>query len=224
MPSRVGFRDKHRSACVTSHECQPARSNRLPPLWFSCGTSILGLSGVRAAAPVYRMTVLSFRRRATCSDDAGSPEQLELLGRIAQLRADLLGVFRPKVGPVAQVLHRNLCTSSGRLANRPNGPGCALSRVPRLRPGRRRCAHDGASHPGPGRVRTGGDGSEPNVKIAVIGSGVSGLGAAWALARTHDVTVWCGVQIHGHGLLDWVWPRDAWYCGADGHRRKVPTT
>src|SRR6478736_5775993 len=39
------------------------------------------------------MTVLSFRRRATCSDDAGSPEQLELLGRIAQLRADLLGVF-----------------------------------------------------------------------------------------------------------------------------------
>ena len=42
--------------------------------------------------------------------------------------------------------------------------------------------------------------------------------------RTHDVTVWCGVQIHGHGLLDWVWPRDAWYCGADGHRRKVPTT
>src|SRR6476619_253041 len=93
MPSRVGVRDKHRSACLTSHGCQPARSNRLPPLWFSCGTSILGLSGVRAAAPVYRMTVLSFRRRATCSDDAGSPEQLELLGRIAQLRADLLGVF-----------------------------------------------------------------------------------------------------------------------------------
>jgi hypothetical protein len=40
--------------------------------------------------------------------------------------------------------------------------------------------------------------------------------------RSHDVTVWCGVQIHGHDSDDWVWPRDAWYCGADGHRRRVP--
>jgi len=38
--------------------------------------------------------------------------------------------------------------------------------------------------------------------------------------RDHDVTVWCGVQIHAHGA-DWVWPRDAWYSGADGHRRRV---
>jgi hypothetical protein len=40
--------------------------------------------------------------------------------------------------------------------------------------------------------------------------------------RDHDVTVWCGVQIHGHGLEDWIWPRDAWFCGADGERRPVP--
>jgi hypothetical protein len=38
--------------------------------------------------------------------------------------------------------------------------------------------------------------------------------------RDHDVSLWCGVQIHGHDG-DWVWPRDAWYCGADGHRRRV---
>ena len=41
---------------------------------------------------------------------------------------------------------------------------------------------------------------------------------AW---RDHDVTVWCGVQIHGHAQ-DWIWPRDAWHCGSDGHRRRVP--
>jgi hypothetical protein len=41
--------------------------------------------------------------------------------------------------------------------------------------------------------------------------------------RDHDVAIWCGVQIHGHGGDDWVWPRDAWYCGSDGHRRRVPT-
>ena len=40
--------------------------------------------------------------------------------------------------------------------------------------------------------------------------------------RDHDVTVWCGVQIHGHGGADWVWPRDAWYTGADGERRRFP--
>ena len=40
--------------------------------------------------------------------------------------------------------------------------------------------------------------------------------------RDHDVTVWCGVQIHGHGGDDWVWPRDAWYTGADGERRRFP--
>jgi len=39
--------------------------------------------------------------------------------------------------------------------------------------------------------------------------------------RHHDVAVWCGVQIHGHDD-DWIWPRDAWYTGADGHRRRVP--
>lgn len=39
--------------------------------------------------------------------------------------------------------------------------------------------------------------------------------------RDHDVTVWCGVQIHGHGGRDWIWPRDAWFTGGDGERRRV---
>lgn len=39
--------------------------------------------------------------------------------------------------------------------------------------------------------------------------------------RHHDVSVWCGIQIHGHSD-DWIWPRDAWYTTADGHRRRVP--
>lgn len=38
--------------------------------------------------------------------------------------------------------------------------------------------------------------------------------------RHADVSVWCGVQIHGHDR-DWVWPRNAWYCGEDGHRRRI---
>ena len=38
--------------------------------------------------------------------------------------------------------------------------------------------------------------------------------------RDHDVTVWCGVQIHGPDGQNWIWPRDAWYCGSDGHRRR----
>jgi hypothetical protein len=37
--------------------------------------------------------------------------------------------------------------------------------------------------------------------------------------RHHDVTVWCGVQVHGPGGADWIWPRDAWFCGEDGVRR-----
>lgn len=41
--------------------------------------------------------------------------------------------------------------------------------------------------------------------------------------RDHDVAVWCGVQIHGHDHDDRIWPRDAWYCGADGHRRRLRT-
>lgn len=38
--------------------------------------------------------------------------------------------------------------------------------------------------------------------------------------RHHDVTVWCGVQIHGH-VEDWIWPRDAWVVSADGKRRSL---
>jgi len=41
--------------------------------------------------------------------------------------------------------------------------------------------------------------------------------------RDHDVTVWCGIQIHGHSD-DWIWPRDAWYTTSDGHRRRVPAS
>lgn len=44
-----------------------------------------------------------------------------------------------------------------------------------------------------------------------------------AVWRDHDVAVWCGVQIHGHDHDDRIWPRDAWYCGADGHRRRLRT-
>ena len=40
----------------------------------------------------------------------------------------------------------------------------------------------------------------------------------WEVA---DVAVFCGVQIHGHGGADWVWPRDAWITGADGERRPI---
>lgn len=39
--------------------------------------------------------------------------------------------------------------------------------------------------------------------------------------RRHDVAVWCGVQIHGHGGEDWIWARDAWFCGPDGERRAI---
>src|SRR5262245_20952226 len=60
---------------------------------FNAAHSFLGLSGVGAADQVYRMTVLSFRRRASSSDDAGAPEQLELLGRIAAFGADFVGVL-----------------------------------------------------------------------------------------------------------------------------------
>lgn len=40
--------------------------------------------------------------------------------------------------------------------------------------------------------------------------------------RQHDVTVWCGVQIHGHDGDDRIWSRDAWHCGADGEHRRFP--
>lgn len=37
------------------------------------------------------------------------------------------------------------------------------------------------------------------MRIAVVGSGVAGLGASWALARTHDVTVFeAGAHLGGH--------------------------
>jgi hypothetical protein len=36
--------------------------------------------------------------------------------------------------------------------------------------------------------------------------------------RDHDVAVCCGVQIHGPGGTDWVWPRDAVRCDRDGQR------
>lgn len=39
--------------------------------------------------------------------------------------------------------------------------------------------------------------------------------------RAHDVVVWCGVQIHGHGGEDWIWPRNAWFCGPDGKRMPI---
>ena len=43
----------------------------------------------------------------------------------------------------------------------------------------------------------------------------------WEVA---DVAVFCGVQIHGHGGADWVWPRDAWFTGADGERRPIESS
>lgn len=42
------------------------------------------------------------------------------------------------------------------------------------------------------------------------------------LWESHDVAVFCGVQVHGRDD-DWIWPRDAWYTLADGHRRRFPT-
>lgn len=39
--------------------------------------------------------------------------------------------------------------------------------------------------------------------------------------RDHDVTIWCGVQVHGPGGVDHIWPRDAWYATADGRRHRI---
>jgi uncharacterized protein len=46
------------------------------------------------------------------------------------------------------------------------------------------------------------------VKIAVVGSGVAGLGASWALARTHDVTLYeAGATLGGHANTADLWDR-----------------
>lgn len=45
--------------------------------------------------------------------------------------------------------------------------------------------------------------------------------AEFEVWRAHDVAVWCGVQIHGHGGRDWIWARDAVQCGPDGERRSL---
>lgn len=40
--------------------------------------------------------------------------------------------------------------------------------------------------------------------------------------RTHDVAVFCGIQVHGHGGRDWIWPVEASTTGANGERRPLP--
>ncbi len=46
------------------------------------------------------------------------------------------------------------------------------------------------------------------MKVAVIGSGIAGLGAAWALSRSHEVTVYeAGTHLGGHANTAEVWDR-----------------
>ena len=106
---------------------------------------------------------------------------------------------------------------SGPLANLGNDTRC-LQRFTSRRPclvchaggvGRDTTARTAPSLPVPGlrrvvspatrRARSTNDGRELPMRIAVVGSGVAGLGAAWALSRTHDVTVFeAGTYLGGH--------------------------